>query len=649
MMEALWGNSSSCSESVYTVHFHLNLLLAEDKTRFKVLVQSDMGSQEDECPLPFIDQNQDWRKTVIKALETETFDAKQFQEPDEQSWMIKAALLSEDRESFHPDLLKNVGQALYQVLFSSTGRLKTLLDRCLGAAQREDKALHMKILFQEDSVSRTRFADYPWELLHDGDQFLAHHRVFFSRHINHISAPPSFKPTSKINVLFISPSYNSPEFERLPQREVHVVSQALKEAQEAGDILFTQLEHATSSCLRKYLLENHGSDVTHVVHFEGHGFYGKRCSDSKCKTHHKGIKVNQCRKCGKTLPEAQGYLVFENEQGAPDFVNAEEFGVLLRSASGADNASSAQGVTLVVLSACQSGMAVVGSSVFNGVAQNLVNHRVPAVVAMQYSVTAGGAIRFSECFYQSLLQENSLIQAVSHAREAMGISTQQWFRPVLYLRSLDNESGKFFRKAQSNSTKPSYPKSQTKSNISKEIEIKTDHKVEACFCMDLDVNCIESGETFLELSAQFGEYEIEEHEIDFCNEEVRVSIKKGVLKIRIDNGKLCNPFPLKGSGCHINLQGSTVNPIWCFYCDEKTGFLMGSVKKQKLIMIQDLSPMWSMQATFKVYPDKLNIDFINIEPLDSAGDNRRGIVKKMLINHLCKLYLSQVVLSHGRQ
>jgi tetratricopeptide (TPR) repeat protein len=102
------------------------------------------------------------------------------------------------------------------------------------------------------------------------------------------------------------------------------------------------------------------------------------------------------------------------------------------------------GVALVVLSACQSGMAVAGESVFNGTAQNLIGHRVPAVVAMQYSVSVEAATQFAEQFYRSVGQKDSLSVAVNQGREAMGADGNQWYRPVLYLRWRDNQGGQLF-------------------------------------------------------------------------------------------------------------------------------------------------------------------------------------------------------------
>ena len=327
-----------------------------------------------------------------------------------------------------------------------SGKLESVLKSALRSAETKNTYLHIQLTFQEDSVRRSRFADYPWELLHDGKKFLAHRRVTFSRYIAHESVPPNLPPTEKLNVLLVSSAAFDADrgLQKLSKQEQQAILHGLEKAQTDGHIKLSQLEYATTQCLRTYLTEHQGANTPHVLHFDGHGLFGKRCSNQQCRNIHKGIKVERCKVCNTLLPEAQGYLVFETEQGRPDYVSAEELGLLLQAATATDGAVLSAGITLVVLSACQSGMSAIGDSVFNGAAQNLISHRVPAVVAMQYSVLVDSATKFAEQFYRSLGRKNSLALAVSQGREAMGLATQQWFRPVLYLRWGDNVGGQLF-------------------------------------------------------------------------------------------------------------------------------------------------------------------------------------------------------------
>jgi len=82
--------------------------------------------------------------------------------------------------------------------------------------------------------------------------------------------------------------------------------------------------------------------------------------------------------------------------------------------------------------------------VFNGTAQQLIDARVPAVVAMQYAVGVDAASQFAEQFYRVLGQQKPLLTALNEGRKWMGVDGNQWYRPVLYLRWLDNQGGQLF-------------------------------------------------------------------------------------------------------------------------------------------------------------------------------------------------------------
>ncbi len=427
--------------------FELYLSPNNHPTRFREIVtQSPTIDGEGDSSLPFIEGENDWRTTLIKTLESPTFKSQDFQKPGEQDWMVKAEILTSDRCAFHPNLLKNIGRSLYQALFPPESKVEKALQSAIWAAEGENTQLHIQLKFEADSVQRSRLADYPWELMHDGQRFLAHHQVTFSRYIAHDTVPPNIAPVAQVNVLLVSSAAFDPdqELKQLSIQEQQAIHQGLNNAQQTGHIRLFKLEHATRNQLRVYLTEHRGDEAPHVLHFDGHGLFGKRCPNEQCRTIHKGIKIDRCRVCNTALPEALGYLVFEDEDGKPDYVSAAELGVMLQQSSFGDHNSQSTGVALTVLSACQSGMAVAGDSVFNGTAQNLIGHRVPAVVAMQYSVSVQSATKFAEQFYRSLGQKNSLAVAVSQGREAMGAEGNQWYRPVLYLRWRDNEGGQLF-------------------------------------------------------------------------------------------------------------------------------------------------------------------------------------------------------------
>ncbi|MFB2772531.1 CHASE2 domain-containing protein [Pelatocladus sp. BLCC-F211] len=419
---------------------------------FKVSVNgSRVGQAEINSTLPFWQERINWLITVIKSLEAIRFRSEDFQRSGEQDWMVQAGLLAQDQKTFHPHFLTNIGKALYQSLFPPGSKVAKVLQNAINLAQNNGIQLHIQLEIAADIIGSTRLPDYPWELMHDDRGFLTQQQVTFSRYITYDAAPPKLPSMERVNVLLISSAASDPEngLEKLPTQEQQAVRRGLGIAEKEGHIRLVELKPPTFKALRDYLTEHRDETAPHIIHFDGHGLFGKRCNNildngQLCRTIHKGVKINNCQRCHASLPEPQGYLVFEDETGKPNYVSAREIGTLLQQNSFTDDSKELRGVTLVVLSACQSGLALTGTSVFNGVAQSLIAHRTPAIVAMQYSVSVAGATAFSEQFYRSLGQKNPLAMAVSQSREAMGVEGNQWYRPVLYLRWQDNEGGQLF-------------------------------------------------------------------------------------------------------------------------------------------------------------------------------------------------------------
>jgi CHASE2 domain-containing sensor protein len=413
-------------------------------TKFKVVVtQSPSGEGSVESELPFFENEKDRRSTLLRALEINEFAPKYFDET-EQNWLAATNLLLPDRTKFCPSLAENIGNILYKTLFPIDSQTEELLLKSIQLAKLNESKLLVQLKFEPDSVQIARLPDYPWELIHDGIGFLLHDQASLSRYIAFPSVPPKFSPVEKINVLLISSSISDEGLgiQKLSQEEHLAVKESLKDAIKAGRVDLKSPEKPTFSSLAEYLTKNTGKKSPHILHFDGHGFFGKRCTG--CKTLHKGIKSNSCQKCSTPLPEPEGYLIFENDDGNAEPVSASQLGTLLRQKTSSDGSSQNQGVAVVVLSACQSGMAVDGKSIFRGAAQRLIYHGIPAVVAMQYSVRVEESVQFSKHFYRSIGEKNSLAVAVSLGRTMMGVNGNQWYRPVLYLRWKDNEGGQLF-------------------------------------------------------------------------------------------------------------------------------------------------------------------------------------------------------------
>ncbi|MDJ0903122.1 MAG: tetratricopeptide repeat protein [Xenococcus sp. MO_188.B8] len=449
-----------------------------NKKRFRTIVTQ---SGETDSSLPFSDSENDWRMTLLRTLEISNFNPEYFSN-HEQEWMKSVGILTQEGNNFDSNYLVYIGQALYHSLFPS-GKVENALKTALRLAESKNTQLHIQIRFEDDLNKRSRLADYPWELLHDGKDFLLHKQITFSRYIAHNKLPPNLKPVDRLNVLLVSSAAFDKELglQKLSKKEQQAICKGLENAHEAGHINLNELDYATVDELREYLTEHQGDKAPHILHFDGHGIFGKRCKNENCHTIHTKISVTQCRKCNAQLPEAQGYLAFESETDKADYVSAKELGALLQITNFADGSQQSGGVALVVLSACQSAMTLEGESVFNGTAQNLINHQIPAVIAMQYSVSVNTATEFAKQFYRSLGQKNSLAVAISQGREAMGVEGNQWYRPVLYLRWKDNEGGQLFNLPKStkkiNKSPPRYvPYKGVKNFVGRQDQMKMLHE-----------------------------------------------------------------------------------------------------------------------------------------------------------------------------
>ena len=138
----------------------------------------------------------------------------------------------------------------------------------------------------------------------------------------------------------------------------------------------------------------------HLLHFIGHGFF-----EAAANT---------------------GGLVFEDDTGGADFVTAANLGLLLsdhdRCAWYSSTPVSPRGGR---------------SAPFAGVAQRLVQGKVPAVVAMQFPITDAAAVALSQEFYRALADGLPADAALSEARKAVKLAGNdfEWGAPVLFSRS----------------------------------------------------------------------------------------------------------------------------------------------------------------------------------------------------------------------
>jgi hypothetical protein len=147
-------------------------------------------------------------------------------------------------------------------------------------------------------------------------------------------------------------------------------------------------------------------------------------------------KIEKCKFCESPLKDGTGFLLFENEQGQPDYISAEQFTNLIK--------NSQPKPQLIVITACQSALAHQHDSVFNGVAQKLLQE-IPAVVATPFTISQDSTTDFIDQFYRVLGNgQSSLLEAVKRASETMKYYEYEWYRFVVFLRYDGDEDGYLF-------------------------------------------------------------------------------------------------------------------------------------------------------------------------------------------------------------
>ena len=413
----------------------LKLILSPlDGVKFKIIADR-YGEEVSE--LPFSDGQGDAQLfTVLSALDV-IGTKYEFSNYDDRNWMRQEGLLSqEDSQFFHPKMTEHIGQKLYQSLF--IGKIKQALFQALGKA--EGERLHISIQYDADVIESSFLPLYPWQLVHDGQEFLADYQVTFSYLIAHKNPPPQGKRKVKqIKVLLIPSTASDEQYKSIESKQT-VINQGLKKASQEGRACllswYQETEKPTIKRLRAYLIEQ--NEPPDIIHFDGHGFFKRKCPNPECPKRDtnqvfSSLNTQKCQFCGSVLEEPQGFLFFDRDSPGIDYISGAEFARLVGQSK----------PMLVVITACKSALAYKSDSVFNGVAQKLLR-QVPAVVATPFSISEESATYFVEQFYRALGAKKCLLEAVKLAADAIRHHKYEWYRPMIFLRSDRDEDGCLF-------------------------------------------------------------------------------------------------------------------------------------------------------------------------------------------------------------
>jgi hypothetical protein len=242
-------------------------------------------------------------------------------------------------------------------------------------------------------------SEKPWEFAYDHSRrsFLATEEIHFVRNVlTSVPADAVTRPPGSLRLLVAAaqPIGLAP---LSADQEARVIRRGFQPLADAGLIAVDVVARVTPEQLHDRLK----TGSYQIVHFIGHGVFDER--------------------------RGEGCLVFENDRGGESRLGERQIRELFCK----------RGLSLVFLNACESARG--GRADFNkGIAQALVAHGLPALVANQYSVLDASATTFARYFYRSLAQGLPLGAAAREARIAVNYSLQgeiiDWAVPALYAR-----------------------------------------------------------------------------------------------------------------------------------------------------------------------------------------------------------------------
>ena len=311
-----------------------------------------------------------------------------------------------EHRQLSPAELQNLGESLGQMLFP--GELQDAVADSLDRIPAEDG---LRIRLKLDNFA---LADLPWEFVYlrkppPGGFLALNRRISLVRYEVMTGILPTLtigEDLVRLATLLADPT-GSVEYRHLGLAdEENAIRNALSKVQGLSPKFYPL---ATVGELGKAL-----ADRPHILHFAGHGKF-KRTEGAFFHSY-----------------EGQGYLVLLDAN-----LSAHEFEVtrLTTNLKGC-------GVRLVVLGACETPRRD-GQNAWTGIASALTQIDIPAVVGMQYGIRNTNATKFSEHFYYSLAQGESIDSAMTAGRLAIyndsSADERDWGVPVLYLRMAETE------------------------------------------------------------------------------------------------------------------------------------------------------------------------------------------------------------------
>ena len=301
----------------------------------------------------------------------------------------------------HEAVVRQTGQRLFDAAFHD--EVLTSYRRSCDTVGREQKGLRVRLRLNDVP----ELADLPWEYMYDASRraFLALSKE--TPIVRYLELPEPVAPLgvhAPIHLLAVLASPNNRDTLDV-EGEWTRMQKALQDLVAQNKITLTRVQPPTLDALQTQLRKN----KYHILHFIGHGDFDDAVQ--------------------------QGSLVFETEARPPQAhgdarsVNDDVFATLLRGT---------RDLRVVVLNACQGAQTSVKNP-FAGTAPRLVQAGIPAVLAMQYSISDQAALDFSSEFYKTLADGFPIDAAMNEARRAVYFNGNviEWGTPVLFMRAED--------------------------------------------------------------------------------------------------------------------------------------------------------------------------------------------------------------------
>jgi hypothetical protein len=398
-----------------------------DKAQVRV-VESPIGEPRQTVAAPF---DAATVSGLLKVLESGELRRSRLAE-EERGALEQLGLIQDGRLLGAEARNRRIGQGLYDALFPMSEdrdhNVRAALDAALNLARETRNAVPFQLRFDSDAVD---LASLPWELICDGEgrHLVAEGWLRFTRYITFGQVVTPFPVAGRLEVLVITARpVDAQPLDENAEREA--IERAFSDLQKNHRVRIKHLEPPTLEALVAAM----NGHAYHIVHFDGHGEFARRCPVCDKFTSINASRCAATQGCRTPLAdvEPEGVLAFEREDRRMHLVGAKELATAL----------STSRVNLFVASACRSAT-VGGRSVFGSVGPRLVLAGVPAVVAMQFSVPASDAASFASEFYAGLARGESIAAATAAGRRLL-FDHGHWYIPTVYLRNDDGE-GYIFR------------------------------------------------------------------------------------------------------------------------------------------------------------------------------------------------------------